>query len=101
MTLILTCSGIIDLVSNLNLHSGITRDYYEDAIDRKRLVSTGFFSILCLSIFILVNLLLTRQFWIERVLSLDAGYNSAVVLMMLSIPAASLQSYLRIDYECR
>lgn len=96
MTLILTCSGIIDLVSNLNLHSGITRDYYEDGVDRKRLVSTGFFSILGLSLFILIILLLTRQFWVERVLSLDAGYSLAVVMMMLSIPAASLQSYFAI-----
>lgn len=96
MTLIIACRGIIDLVSNLNLHSGITRDYYEDGIDRKRLVSTGFFSILGLSLFILINLLLTRRFWIESVLSLDPGYSMAVVLMMLSMPVASLQSYFAI-----
>lgn len=96
MALIITCSGVIDMVSNLNIHSGVARDYYEDGIDRKRLVSTGFFSILALSTFILVNMLLTRQFWMGRVLSLDAEYASAFALMLLSIPATSLQSYFAI-----
>jgi len=96
MTLIFTCSGVIELVSNLNIHSGIARDYYEDNIDRTRLISTGFFSILILSIFILINMLLTRQFWMGRVLSLDNCYDIAFVLMLLSIPTASLQSYFAI-----
>ena len=41
MAMIIACKGIIDLVSNLNIHSGIARDYYETYIDRQKLVSTG------------------------------------------------------------
>lgn len=96
MTLIFTCSGIIELVSNLNIHSGIARDYYEEDIDRKRLVSTGFFSILILSTLILINMLLTRQYWMGTVLSLSSCHSIAFVLMLLSIPTASLQSYFAI-----
>lgn len=96
MALIFTCSGLIDLVSNLNIHSGIARDYYEDGINRKRLVSTGFFSILVLSTFILLNMLLTRQFWMGKVLSLDSCYSMAFIMMLLSIPTGSLQSYFAI-----
>jgi len=96
MALIFTCSGLIELVSNLNIHSGVSRDYYEEDIDRKRLISTGFFSILILSLFILVNMFLTRNFWMGKVLSLDGSYASAFVLMLLSIPTASLQSYFAI-----
>ena len=40
----------IDLFSNLNIHSGIARDYYEEGINRKKLVSTGIYSILSFSI---------------------------------------------------
>ena len=48
MAMLLSVKGIIDLVSNLNVHSGIARDYYEEGVNRKSLVSTGFWSILSL-----------------------------------------------------
>ncbi len=96
MTLIFACNGVIDLVSNLNIHSGIARDYYEEGVDRKSLVSTGFYSILLLSFFILANMMLTRHFWINSVLSLDSCYSAAFVIMLVSVPASSLQSYFAI-----
>lgn len=94
MALITSCSGVIGLVSNLNIHSGIARDYYEKDIDRKKLVSTGFFSILACASFIFICLLLTKTFWL-RVLGIEA-YSLSFVLMLCSIPAGSLLSYFAI-----
>lgn len=96
MALIVSCKGVIDLVSNLNIHSGIARDYYEKDINRGRLVSTGFFSILTLSVFILCILVLTRNFWTESILELSQRYDSAFLLMLFSIPAGSVLSYFSI-----
>lgn len=96
MALIITVSGVIDLFSNLNIHSGISRDYYEEGIDRRKLVSTGFFSIISLSLTVLAILLLSRRFWMCNVLSLDLRFESAFTLMLMSIPTASLQSYFAI-----
>ena len=95
MALITSCKGIIDLVSNLNIHSGIARDYYETN-DRKTLVSTGFISILLLSSFVFLMGFFTRDFWACRVLKLDSIYLPAFVLMLFSIPCGSLQSYFSI-----
>ena len=36
MALITSCKGIIDLISNLNIHSGIARDYYEESSKIRR-----------------------------------------------------------------
>ena len=96
MALIVSCKGIIDLVSNLNIHSGIARDYYEEDVNRNKLVSTGFYSILTLSISILCILIITRNFWTESVLELPQKYDSAFLLMLLSIPAGSILSYFSI-----
>lgn len=96
MALIMSCQGIIGLVSNLNIHSGIARDYYEYENDRKRLVSTGFISILLISMFILVVMMLTRDFWIFNVLELDKKYVPAFMVMLCTIPSGSLQSYFAI-----
>lgn len=95
MAMLLSVKGIIDLLSNLNIHSGISRDYYEEGINRKTLVSTGLWSILSLSITIMVFMLVSRTFWTNRVLGIG-GYTSAFVLVMLTIPAGSLQSYFAI-----
>ena len=96
MALITSCKGIIDLISNLNIHSGIARDYYEESINRKRLVSTGFFSIFILSSIICAIGICTQDFWSISVLGLEEKYSFAFLLMLLSIPCGSLLSYFAI-----
>ena len=96
MALIIACKGILDLVSNLNIHSGIARDYHEDGINRNQLVSTGVWSILGVSSIILAFMLLTRKFWLTNVLGLSSIYITSFTLMLFSIPAASLFSYFAI-----
>lgn len=95
MALITAAKGIIDLFSNLNIHSGVARDYYEKEINRIKLISTGFYSILFFSIIVFVILYTTRQFWIVNVLNV-AGYEKSFVVMLLTIPAGSLFSYFAI-----
>jgi len=92
MAMIVACKGIIDLFSNLNIHSGVARDYYEKSIERTKLVSTGLFSILLFSFAILFILLTTRKFWVLNILNIP-GYEKAFVIMLLTIPAGSLFSY--------
>ena len=96
MALITSAKGIIDLISNLNIHSAIARDYKEEGIDRTKLVSTGFFSILAISFTILALLICTQQFWQETVLSLDSRFSTAFLIMLLTIPAGSIMSYFSI-----
>ena len=96
MALITSVKGIIDLISNLNIHSGIARDYYEEGIDRKRLVSTGFLSILSLSLTVMLGGLLTRDFWSGKVLGLNEVFWPAFMVMLMTIPAGSLMSYFAI-----
>ena len=95
MAMLLSVKGIIDLVSNLNIHSGIARDYYEEGVNRKTLISTGLWSILSLSVTIMIFMLLSRNLWTNRVLGIE-GYTLSFVLVMLTIPAGSLQSYFAI-----
>lgn len=96
MALIISCKGIIDLLSNLNIHSGVARDYYEETINRKSLVSTGFLSILSISLTILFVGLLSQNFWTNKVLGLDERYKHAFVVMLCSMPCGSLMSYFSI-----
>lgn len=96
MSLIIACKGIVDLVSNLNIHSGIARDYYEEGVNRKRLISTGFVSILSLSLTILAAMFVTRRFWCESVLGMEEKYLAAFTVMLMTIPAGSLYSYFSI-----
>lgn len=96
MALIMSVQGIIGLVSNLNIHSGIAREYYEEEIDRTKLVSTGFYSILGISSLIFLFMASTQSFWQERVLGIDTRYSTSFLLMLLSIPTASLMSYFSI-----
>lgn len=95
MALILSCNGIIDLFSNLNIHSGIARDYYEKDINRKHLLSTGFFSILAFAFSVLTLMLITSKFWTNQVLGISQYY-SPFIVMLLSIPAGSIMSYFSI-----
>lgn len=92
MALIMALKGIIDLFSNLNIHSGVAREYNEEGIDRDKLVSTGFYSILFLSMLTLGLFYLSRDFWIEKVLGVH-GYGAAFNIMLLTLPAGSLFSY--------
>ena len=96
MALITSVQGLIGLVSNLNIHSGIARDYYEEGIDRKKLVSTGFLSILSLSLSIMAIGLMTRHFWGVQVLGLDEKFIPAFTVLLLNVPAGSLMSYFAI-----
>ncbi len=96
MALITSCKGIIDLLSNLNIHSGIARDYYEAGINRKRLVSTGFLSISILSLTIMSIGLITSNFWSGNVLGISENFWPAFTVMLCSIPAGSLMSYFAI-----
>lgn len=95
MAMLVSVKGIIDLISNLNIHSGIARDYYEKDVERITLVSTGFWSILSLSCSILIVMLLTKTIWIESVLGLP-DYQTAFVLVLLSVPAGGMVSYFSI-----
>ena len=96
MALITACQGVIGLVSNLNIHSGIARDYHEEGINRNQLVSTGVWSILGTSSTILFIMLLTRNFWLTNVLGLSHTYISPFIVMLFTIPAGSLLSYFSI-----
>lgn len=95
MAMLFSAKGIIDLVSNLNIHSGIARDFYEKGINRKTLVSTGLWSILSLSLSIMIIMILSRHFWIDNVLGVT-GYTACFVIVLLSIPTGSVQSYFAI-----
>lgn len=93
MTLLLVCYGIISLFSNLNIHSGIARDYFEDGVHRKKLVSTGFYSILSISLLVCAGMLLSRRFWMSAVLHLPDTFEWAFIVMLLGVPFGGLQSY--------
>lgn len=95
MALVIACKGIIDLVSNLNVHTGISRDYYEEGVDRKSLISTGFWFILGISLLIFTGIYLSKDFWVSQVLEIP-GYEIVFLLMALSIPTGSLLSYFSI-----
>ena len=96
MALIASVGGIIDLVSNLNIHSGIARDYYEEGVNRKKLVSTGFLSILFISLSVLTIMLFSRRFWGMTVLGLDEQFLTAFTVSLCLTPLTSLQSYFAI-----
>lgn len=93
MALIVSMKGIIDLFANLNIHSGVARDYMEEGIDRTKLVSTGFYSILGISLTIMVIMICTQSFWQQTVLSLEECYTTAFLIALLTIPAGSTLSY--------
>ena len=96
MALILACKGIIDLISNLNIHSGVARDYYEDGINKQKLISTGFWSILLWSFMILSIIYVSRDFWVNNILEISA-YKSVFLIMIMTIPSGSLLSYFMIS----
>lgn len=95
MAMITACKGIIDLFSNLNIHSGISRDYYELEGDRKKLVSTGFFSILTCAMVVLAIISVFSHYITGQLLGIPKYYN-AFMVMALSIPAGSTMSYFSI-----
>lgn len=96
MALIVSMKGIIDLFSNLNIHSGIARDYNEEGIDRTKLVSTGFYSILGISLTVMALMIATQSFWQKTVLSLEECYSTAFLISLITIPAGSALSYFSI-----
>ena len=96
MALITSVKGIIDLFSNLNIHSGVARDYKEEGIDKTKLVSTGMYSILGLSISVFAILACTQSFWQETVFELDSQFSVAFFIMLLTIPTGSTLSYFAI-----
>ena len=94
MAMIASCSGVLGIVANFNIHSGIARDYFEDGVDRKKLVSTGFFSILSCSLMMFLVMFISRRTW-TNMLGLQS-FETAFVIMLANIPAFSLQSYFSI-----
>ena len=96
MALIIACKGIIGIFSNLEIHTAVSRDYYEKDIDRKKMVSTGLYSILSLSLTVMGVMILSRHFWMGRVLGIDGRFELAFIFMLMSIPAGSLMSYFAI-----
>lgn len=96
MAMIVSIQGIIGLFSNLNIHSGIARDYKEEGIDRTKLISTGFLSILGISLTIMSIMICTQSFWQQTILSLDERFSRAFFIMLLTIPASSMLSYFSI-----
>jgi O-antigen/teichoic acid export membrane protein len=92
LAMITAAKGIIDMFSNLNIHSGVARDYYEKNINRTNIISTGFFSILSFSLFVMFALIFTRDFWEINVLNVG-NYDKAFLYMLFTIPAGSLFSY--------
>ena len=96
MALIVSIKGIIGLFANLNIHSGIARDYKEEGVDRTKLVSTGFYSILGISLTVMTIMICTQSFWQKRVLSLEECYSTAFLIALLTIPAGSTLSYFSI-----
>lgn len=95
MAMITACKGIIDLFSNLNIHSGISRDYYEIEDDRKRLVSTGLISILTCSMVVLAIISAFSHYIADDLLGIPKYYK-AFMVMAMSIPAGSTMSYFSI-----
>ncbi len=95
LSVLMACQGIIDVFSNLNIHSGVARDFYEKDIDRARLVSTGFISVIISSVFILVLMLIKKDYWVNDILEIKK-YENAFVYMSLTIPLGSIFSYLAI-----
>ena len=95
LAMITAVKGIIDIFSNLNIHSGVARDYYEKDIDRTKVISTGFFSILFFSILFMFLLFYSRDFWIINILDIR-NYEKAFVFMLFTLPAGSLFSYFAI-----
>lgn len=95
MAMITAFKGIIDLFSNLNIHSGISRDYYEIKDDRKRLVSTGLISILTCAFIVLCIISAFSHFITDDLLEIPKYY-WAFMVMAMSIPAGSTMSYFSI-----
>ena len=96
MWLIFSVKGIISLFSNLDIQSGVAREYNEKGIDRTKLVSTGFYSIFGISFLVFLFMVSTQSFWQTTVLSLDSRYSVAFFIMLLTIPLGSLESYFSI-----
>lgn len=95
LAMITAAKGIIDLFSNLNIHSGVAREYYEKDVDRTKVISTGFISIIIFSISIMVLLLHSKEYWIRNVLEVR-NYEKAFIFMLYTIPTGSLFSYFAI-----
>ena len=97
IAIITSCMGIIDLTSNLNIHSGVAREYYEydEGKERRMLLSTGFSSIIFFSLLTFLIIYLFRTYLINSVLEIR-GYEVAFFVMLLTIPSGSLFSYFSI-----
>lgn len=96
MALIMSCYGIIDIVANLNIHSGIARDYYEEGINREKLLSTGFYSILCISILTTIILVLFKTSIFYHLLGLKEEFYNSFIVMLFTVPVTCLHTYFAI-----
>jgi len=82
-----------DVLANLNIHSGIGRDYYETSIEqRKKLVSTGFFSVLGCSIPLTICVILCSG-WITADILEIPRYKTEFCIYACTLVATSCQTY--------
>ena len=96
MALIFSCQGIIDLFSNLNLHSGIARDYYENDTNRTKLISSGFYAILAISLSVVFVTLMGCKENIISYIGLRPSFILPLKIMVITTPFLCLTTYFSI-----
>ncbi|MDF2158191.1 oligosaccharide flippase family protein [Algoriphagus sp. CAU 1675] len=95
MAIIFSIKSVIDMFSNLNIHSGVARYYYNNTYNIKYLLSTSFLSIVVLSVFIsfLMYMLLGKFVLLDFT---KHEYYISYILMFFTIPSGSLNSFFSI-----
>lgn len=97
IALIASVKGIISLISNLNIHSGVARYFFEaDTLPkRKVLISTGLWSIVIISFAVFFIMLFLRKLIIIDIIEIPK-YELPFLIMIVSIPFDSVFSYFAI-----
>lgn len=82
-----------DVISNLNIHSGVGRDYYEtNDKERDKLISTGLYSIICNSLLVTIVLLICSR-WITFDILEIPKYHKEFCVMTLTLITTSCQTF--------
>ena len=82
-----------DVFANLNIHSGVGREYYETPNGQKKeLVSTGLFSVLACSIPISICLIASSGWIVRSVLGVP-DYQTEFCIFVCTLVATSCQTY--------
>jgi len=97
ITICASLKGIVDLFSNLNIHSGVAREYYEIKSEKEKveLISTGFWYIAFFSFFVLIIALYFSNYLSVNVLEIPK-YKYPFIVVLISIPFGSILSYFNI-----